>query len=308
MTNVNYTNTGFDELDIDSKMGEIEGLFNEGQIIRKEEIKRGRASKVVRLDFFGGRKAIMKISPFWHPASLAKERWFYSRLDHVLRLAEVYEYLPVGNALFPGHEVLFLEYLEGTVLSDSNMPDEERHRKLGKIYSKINALDGEGYGWLGADFRGVNRTWKDFLVEVDNIGMTLGNGIITDSEHERLVRELRECAPETPRPALLYGDANPDNQIVAGNEIIPIDFQNCFVGHELYDIGIVLSRDLEVLGFIGEYAQRPLSTSEMRLVNLYAMRFCLSAMGHYVSIGFHEYLPSVRERFDALSEACALRN
>jgi hypothetical protein len=210
--------------------------------------------------------------------------------------------------IFPGHELLIIEFINGRLLKQSDFSDVTINKKLGAIYSQIWSIPMRGYGWLNEDFIGMHCTWIDFLVSIDNIELIIDNKTISKRELDWLINEFHKTSIRKFEPCLLHGDFKWTNFIANKDNIAVIDFQNCFSGHYLYDIGIGVFFQPLILSnlayYLSEFNNRnyELSTQEYKLIVLYGMRHAISVMGHRVAVNDKDGIKEAKSQYAMLKK------
>jgi aminoglycoside phosphotransferase (APT) family kinase protein len=252
---------------------------------RLKMLQGSQLNKIIKISA-AGRDLIAKISPHWYAGSLRRESWCYSKLRKRtnLRLSEVQLYLGPRNDAFPGHEVLVVDYVPGRVLTNSDFRFPEVNKKVAKVYKEMHKIGMRGFGFLGGDFSGVHSTWMGFLHDIENATIVMRAGYVRPSFYRWLYVELKRL-PTPDKQCLLYGDFSPKNLILSDGGIVPIDFQNCFSGDGLYDLGIGVSRVREILPHLSYYSCSGVGMKEMRMILLYAIRDALTIISHKATVG-----------------------
>lgn len=305
---VEYNKHGFENIDIrnpetirrlEDKLGiEIGGV---------QEFTVGTFNKVFRLS--GEQNDIViKVSPEWNKKGLNREKWCYEQIRNLTRLhiARLLKYLGCENSVFPGHEILAMDYIPGHTVTHVEMMRRENHQAAAHILSEFHQIKHvDGYGWLNDGFSGENQDWHEFLEEIDNIDVVLDSDILPTQDVDWLIREMLDTVPPNAQTTLLFGDLKKDNLIVTdlpddcetGDKIVPIDFQNCFVGDPVYDVGIGLFSNPEMLIYLKNYLNGNNFNEDKRKAILYALRHALSTLGHRIMIGNHTGVNQALSRF-----------
>jgi len=260
----------------------------------------GKISKTIRLDM-DDRSVVVKVSPLWFDHSLAREEWCYEKLRKESRVLtpKVFEYFSSQNDIFPGHEILVREFIEGPTLGAISR-DKALHRKVGNIYRQIHQVTTQGYGWMDEGFRGKKERWIDFLKDIDKVAVGIEHGLLKKSEYNWLLKEFGNTLDQNFAPRLLHGDFRWDNFILGSKGIVVIDFQNSFSGHDLYDYGIGVVYDPDLLKNLKYYLGDGVGKDIVRSVLLYGMRDAVGTAGFLASRGDMEYAKHFRMRFDDL--------
>lgn len=290
---IDYCNTGWDIISTDA----LHRLFLDLNITTDPHdfslISAGSLNKLFTTNFADRENFVVKISPSWNNIGLARENWCYTLLKSftTLRLPTVYSYLPNDNSYLNGHEILILEKIQGRHLKEADLSSAQINQQLSVILSQIHQIDGNGYGWLfGIIPKAECETWLDFICKLENTHLTLLHSQITQDEIDFLHLNFLRYADWPLQSKLLYGDMNNENLLVHDAQIVPIDFQNCFYGDPLYDLGIMLFFNPSLLNYLSYFHID--STFNKKKVILYAMRHCINTLGHRCaiknSVGIHE--------------------
>lgn len=291
---IDYCLTGWDLISTDS----LSELFSDLNLSVASPIfsplHGGSLNKLFCTSFHGARNFVIKISPTWNNTGLARENWCYALLksNTNLKIPRVYAYLPNDNLYLPGHEILVLEKINGRHLKESDLTNPTINSQLSSILNEIHKTNGTRYGWLfGPSNEAECESWLEFLCKLENIHLTLQRSQITTQEVDFLYSNFLEYGNWQFPSRLLYGDMNNSNLIVNDSDvIIPIDFQNCFYGDPLYDLGIMLFFNPSLLKYLNYY--QVYNKQDIRKIILYAMRHCINTLGHRCSIqniyGIHE--------------------
>lgn len=283
---IDYKNEGWETLNIGSKLRELSSLCGKGLFLEFSELTGGVFNKVILLRA-ADINVVAKISPLWNQGGLAREAWCYQQINRRtgLRTAKIYTFVSTENTVLPGHEILFMEYLPGHLLTPAEFRKKSTKQKLAAIIKEIHKIPMKGYGWLTSDFAGMYSSWSDFLTSIDNSEITQKSGVLSTQDLQWLTSELARLPNSSFQACLLYGDLKNENILVNGNEIFPVDFQNCFAGHSLYDVGIGLFFNPGLLHDLGIFFTNHTITQENLLtIILYASRHAASVLGHRVLI------------------------
>jgi len=309
---IDYMNTGWEELgDIGSGINRIAQMLYKESITGYEQFRTGGVN--VTCSFHTpNKRSILKISPKWFRYSLSKENWCLNRLKNEsnARVPEALYYEGDENDYFPGHEILVVEYLDGRIPNSSDLSDPSFHEDLGEFYVNMHKLVVKRYGWLVPandndaivnDFIGTCDEWKQFLIDIDNIGVSLSSELVSSNEYRWLIKQL-QCRGGECLPALLHGDFRMDNVIIGQNGLFVIDFQNCFSGDSLYDIGIGVQVYPQLIPFIGSYSELELTDNDIAKILLYAMRYSFSVLGYAATRKEFNLAKTYKNRFNELRE------
>jgi len=279
---IDYTNTGFEKIVFDGKLTPLAKLCKMQKIIDIEELFGGTFNKVYKIQFPSG-NAVLKISPLWSQNGLLRESWCIRQIQTgtSLRIPNILAYCSKDNDIFPGHELLIIEFIPGRLIQQSDFCELELNRKINRIYRQLHTVLMKGFGWLDDTFVGMYPAWSAFLKNIDNIELTLNSHIIDDNELKWFIEQFTNTKPAIFEPCLLHGDFKWSNFILCGSEIVPIDFQNCYSGDYLYDIGIGLFFHPQMLPYINLYTD---DDNDAKTVILYGMRHAISAIGHRISV------------------------
>ena len=301
---INYTNEGWEKVNIESKLSKLAQLCAEKTIVNYSELKGGFLSKVLLLETLN-KKVVVKISPFWNNTGLAREYWCYKQLitkKPSIKIARVFSYTSARNSIFPGHEILILEYIPGHLITHSELERSNMHKKIGSILKKIHEIPMQGYGWLNKTFTGMHQSWIDFLVKIDNLEITRKSQVLSSQDLDWLITNLKRECDINFCPRLLYGDLEKSNIIVNSRSLVFIDFQNCFSGHDLYDVGIGLFFIPQILRNLRHYLRDKITKQNKKQIILYAMRHALSALGHRVTVKDKKGVRKAVRRFHELKK------
>lgn len=262
-------------------------LLNLGKLKSAVRIK-SAISSVFRISTASG-KYIIKISPAWFRGSLKREAFCYFVLEeNKIPHARLINYFPVRNNFIDNEELLVLQYIEGQRLKLSDFSDFRKMSRIFSAYEALHKIHGIGYGWFKSNFVGQEKSWLDFLIKIDNVDLSLKSGYVKKEEINFLLEQIKKHLPvkDLKRKAcLLYGDFNPQNFIQKKDgKIIPLDFQSCFWGHDLYDYGIGLTYNDQMLKLLKIFKK----DINERLLILYAIRNILTRIGHDVYLGDKE--------------------
>ena len=295
---INYRNTGFDKVSFKGNLLSLEKLCRKGLITDVNELNGGFLNKVFRIEFEKG-SAVLKVSPLWSNNGLLRESWCINQILNrtSIRVPRVLAYASKENRIFPGHELLIIEFIPGRLLEQSDFNKLSVNEKISMFYHQIHSIPMEGFGWLTNEFIGMHSTWTTFLKNIDNIELNLRKHLISPEEVKWLLKELVNICTSEFQPCLLHGDFKWTNFIVNNSDIIPIDFQNCFAGHPLYDIGIGLFFHPQISPYLSRYIN---AEEDFRITVLYGMRHAISVMGHRISVNDREGIQEAKERYGEL--------
>ena len=117
MNFLNYKDTGFAKIKLPSVKSKLNNLFNE-KIISINPTKFGKVNLNLEIET-NKIKYLVKISPLWYKYSLGREKWAINTIRSVFPgVSIIYKYLGPVNRILPGHEILILYYIRGTVLQN----------------------------------------------------------------------------------------------------------------------------------------------------------------------------------------------
>jgi fructosamine-3-kinase len=302
--NINYKNTGWDSIDIYGKINDLAYLCNEKNLLSYYEFKTSALNKVFKLNF-PDMEYIAKISPIWNKNGLLREVNSYKKIkeNSTIRIPEIILYKSSENHIFPNHEILILEYIPGKLITPIDLDQKKTHKEISQIYNQIHKIPMNNYGWLNENFNGMHQNWLDFLINIDNIELTLKKKGIKNEEYNWLVKEFSEQEDiHNYEPSLLHGDFRKENFIVGSLGIVPIDFQNCFAGHYLYDFGIGLFFYPNLLSFLKYYNIDIKNIKQLGMLILYAMRHAISTLGNRIVINNQALIRYSKNRFHQLEK------
>lgn len=302
---VDYNNHGFDNINITDRTV-IRNLEDALSMAIQDvvEFTTGLFNKVFLLHGEND-DVVIKVSPEWNKDGLKREKWCYEQIAAFtkLRIAKIFSYFDAENDIFRGHEILAMENIPGHLLTHAEMRRRDTNLAVSQIFNEFHQVQHvNGYGWLGEDFFGEHDNWHNFLKEIDNIDEVLRGGAVSASDIDWLISEMLKIASQKPSHSFLVGDLRKENLIVKWDDgaIIPIDFQNCFVGDSTYDIGIGLFFSPEMLPFLKDYLPEDSFEIEKKKAILYAMRHALSCLGHRLSINNNNLVGEAVSRFNQL--------
>lgn len=297
---INYQITGFntiDKLDLSKILVEI--IPDKPKLFLIEQIYEGNVNRNFKITC-DEKKYFCKISPLWYNDSLLRESWALKLIKSKgCNVPSVIKYLNKKNNLIPGHEIMLLEYIEGSLLAgEKNI--SKFYKEIINIYNLIHSVEIKRFGWLNNKFFGKNKSWKDFLLQIENEEKI---SRINKEWNDNLLFVRKEIINfiynETYCGRLLYGDFNYYNFIInTEKELISFDFQNCFSGDPLYDFGIILSKDInfeKYLKFINTYGYNNMCVD--KTVLLYSLRHLLSMLAFYNESKNEERLSFIKDMF-----------
>lgn len=307
MVNVDYNKKGFDKLDIDNGLAKLAEKIPV-KMSDYEEIDEGMVNKVLRLEAEDG-TYVLKISPLWHNDSLIREQWCLGEIasQTSAHVPSVVHYEPAESTVFGRHESLLMEHIDGGTLAGQDFEDRQLNERVSRIYTNIHKIPVRNYGWLDENFEGQENSWESFLTNIHNIEYTLSNGPFSTDEHEWLIGELRRVADDVD-PVLLHGDFKPDSFIRNDDEVVPIDFQNCFSGDPDYDLGIGIYNIDRLYDYLDIYLEAndhalPQTIHQRKeKILCYAMRRGFSVLGRYVIEQDTNRIRETEQRYYALKE------
>jgi Ser/Thr protein kinase RdoA (MazF antagonist) len=173
-----------------------------------------------------------------------------------------------------------LTWLEGEHFSPAAPESQLLVERLGELVARMHNFSS---GWstpLGLarpryDGDHFRRIFARLLHGVDL-------GIFTEAVYWTLRSTVREITDETSQLSfdpdqwgMIHADLHVGNFLVNGQEIIPIDFSFCGLGHYLFDLSVCLGgglkKDLRQSFLRGYRSQRPLEESAFHAVEAYAL-------------------------------------
>lgn len=302
-SSIDYNNTGWEKIDIREKLPELmrEAGFD-GEITDYTELSGGYFNKVILVEVLLA-KAVIKISPLWNSGNLTRESFAYSSLKdksgELFKIAKIYSHISNNNTIVPDHEALIIEYIAGDKPTDKELDSEKFHEVLASFLISIHSISMKGYGWLSKKLAGKNNTWHDFLTNIDNLDITINSKLLSEDNINWLINKLLDECNNDFKPVLLYGDLKPENILIRNGGIYLIDFENCFSGHKLYDIGIGLFFIPQIWKHLNIYLKGTEEKESKKQILLYAMRHAISCLGHRANIGdTNESIVAIKRFFD----------
>lgn len=274
---INYCNTGFEELSNDSIIKELEKKLN-----RKVEslvlIDSGHVNKSFIVKTFEG-KLFCKVSPLWYKNSLSREEWCLKKLiQKKIKVPKVIGLISDQNKNAPGHEILILEYVVGQLLCDIPIIKSEHLDEILNTYNCIHSNEIKGFGWLNKSFEGKNNTWLDFLLDIENLNLCYNISEEWSDKINIILNHFYTLSfKEILKGKLLYGDFNLSNFIVTpSKKIYSLDFQNCFSGDPLYDFASIY------ILFPTYIKRNNFNDLQKKKIILYALRYLLGRISYFI--------------------------
>ncbi len=300
---IDYTNNGWEKIDIEKNLDKLAKACGGEKVTRYFEFKKGYLNKVFFVKI-SGKELVFKISPLWNNTGLAREYWCYKKLEKQkigMEIPNILSYHPAKNEFFPGHEILIMEYVSGRPITKKDLAKGSIHKKLGLAIRGIHTISMERYGWLNKNFTGTHSSWKSFLQNIDNLEVTKKAGVLPQKDLKELIENLGKECPLDFKPNLLYGDLGETNIIInQKNEPVLVDFQNCFSGHNLYDLGIGLFFIPQIFDNLNHYTETKITEKKKKQIVLYAMRHAVSVLGHRILIKDKKKMVQAVKRFYTL--------
>lgn len=299
---IDYKNEHWDDLNMETGLRGLASLCGEKDFSGFSELTGGLLNKVFLL-YARGRKVVAKISPLWNQGGLAREVWCYQQIQNEtsFKTAKVFSFTQAENSVFPGHEIVLMEYLPGHLLTSEELRKEKTREQIALMLNEIHRIPMKGYGWLKTDFSGIHSTWSEFLANIDNLRTTERSGVLPPEDLRWLTNELAETCNFDSQACLLHGDLRKENIIINGEELSLIDFQNCFAGHALYDVGIALFFDPTLSANLAPFVPDQIVTrKDLLTILLYAARHAVSTLGHRVCVEDTEGIVEAKRRFSQL--------
>jgi len=302
---VQYKKTGFSQLDkINIKIRLKNFILPNSSIVSVERIYSGNVNRNFKIiteqgDFF------CKIAPLWYSHSLRREAWALKHLKRIgCYVPNVIRYFDADNKVIPGHEILILEYIDGVILAEIQRKNKF-YKKIIDLYNNIHSVKLKRYGWLNKSFIGSNKAWKDFLLKIENEESIRKISDAWSKNVDFVQREINNFSYNIKSGRLLYGDFNYYNFIInQKNVLIAFDFQNCFSGDPLYDVGMILSKDIGFLKYLHHFSGfNPVNRENTRkIVFLYGLRHLLSMLSFYIDTDNKERILFINKRFLAIKK------
>jgi aminoglycoside phosphotransferase (APT) family kinase protein len=270
-----YANDGFGDVCLGSVLPRLSELCN-SPILDFQEMDGGAFNKVFHIVLSTG-SVVLKVSPLYFPMGLAREQWALRQVSAFIRAPKVLCYRDKYNVIFPGHELLLMEYVPGAMLQLSDFESLETHSTIAGWYRDLHTHTLDGFGWLTPSFTGMHEHWSDFLSVIDNVAYAYDSGAISKKDVAWLQKKL-SAVSFGGKGALLHGDFKPSNFISGPHGLTILDFQNCMSGDPLYDIGIGLFFIPHIEDFLYCY------NAPLKDVCLYALRHAVSVIAHRSAI------------------------
>ncbi len=297
---VEYKSTGFEKLDsMDLSINLSAILPEKFSHISVERIYYGNVNRNFKI-VTDQNKYFCKIAPLWYEGSLCREAWALKKIKTLgCRVPEVLLYLDKRNDIIPGYEILLLEYVNGTLLADV-ANKEKYYAQIIRTYNSIHSISVEKYGWLDKNFVGENKTWVEFLLQIENEKSINSLGDVWMAGVNFVRDEIKKYPFGIYSGKLLYGDFNYYNFILNQDEVVvAFDFQNCFSGDPLYDVGMMVAKDIGFEKFLENFKTfNTVGKKDMRKrVFLYSLRYLLSMLSFYVSSQNEERILFAQKRF-----------
>ena len=302
---IQYQKTGFDELDkLDIAINLSSILPEKFSKVSVERIFEGNVNRNFKINA-DHKRYFCKIAPMWYKKSLWRETWALKRLKKIgCRVPNVVKYFDKSNKALPGYEILLLEYIDGVLLI--RMKNISMfYENIIDLYNSIHSINMKQYGWLDERFVGQNKTWKDFLLQIENEKSIsqIGNKWIKNLAFVR--NEIENYNFNIGPGKLLYGDFNYYNFIInQENKLVAFDFQNCFSGDSLYDVGMILAKDLEFEKHLHRFKTFYSANKNVarKSVLLYSLRYLLSMLAFYIAFNNKERILFAKRRFSMIKK------
>lgn len=274
-----YRKTGFSAVDNAVLSGKLNFIFSE-KLVKIVKIPFGNINRNYKV-VTPVKKYFCKISPLWYDDSLRREAW---ALRNIIKkdgiVPGVINYFDKNNSIIPRHEILILEYISGKNLSFRNNK-VNFYKKIFHTYNIIHSIKIKNFGWLDNNFVGRDKKWINFLLKVENIDACRKLIVNYGININYVFSELSKFQFKLDGARLLYGDYNYHNFIITNDEkLYSLDFQNCFAGDPVYDIGIVVAKNNIAKKYLKYFDN--FSEDKMRLIYLYALRHLLSVLSFYI--------------------------
>lgn len=303
---INFSDTGWEKIDINRMLFELYKTAGISEIIQRYTKLEGGCFNLLLKVETNLSIRVVKISPLWNKGNVRREifalSYLRSRPHRTFRLAREFLYLPVGNSILNGHEILLSEYIPGRKPSEHELESEKFHAKIAKFLDQIHKQKMKGFGWLNNKYDGRNETWQDFLLNIDNLDVVTTKNLLSKADIDWLMKQLITKYNYSFEPVLLYGDLKPENILIKEGEIYIIDFENCFSGHKYYDVGIGLFFIPQIWEYLDIYLQKTKRQIVKRQIILYAMRHAISCLGHRICIGDKDEADVAKKRFFELKK------
>ena len=296
---INYQLTGFKALQIEKVRKKLEATLQE-KIVSMENIPYGKVNLSYHV-VTNSKDLFCKFSPVWYKHSLERETWALKTIKGNGGIVpNVVCYIKDGFN-YRGHELLVLEYISGSLLS--NIENKNKlYKKIFETYNILHSIAMPGWGWLDRKFKGQHQKWQEFLYDVENIDSYGHISLEWKMRAEYVIKNLKNIKPSTETARLLYGDYNDNNFIVTeAGDVCSLDFQNCFAGDPLYDIGIIVSKSDEVFNYL-KYLDY-FSENKIKVIYLYALRHILSMLAFYINSYDDDKIEALSKRFLYLRNA-----
>lgn len=289
---------GWGEMGVRRGISKIAEVLGEGGACEWSELKGGHVSKVFKVRT-PTQTVVAKVGPSWYHGSIARERRCLEKIRAKtdVKTPAVLHYAPADNDIFPEHEVILMEYVEGPKLG--SMPiDERTHEEVGRMYRQIHNIRVLGSGPLDESLHGRKGGWKEFLADIDAVGFPLDSGMMKREEYSWLLHEIDREASEQENPSLLHGDFRWDNLIRGEAGIVPLDFQNAIGGYELYEYATNLAWHPETANHLKHYLGHEPTDVELRDIMICSMAYVTSLMGYWINGRDMDGARAFRQRFD----------
>jgi len=293
---------GWGGLDVPRGVSKIAEVLGERGAYEWSELNGGHVSKVFKV-CTPTQTAVAKVGPSWYGNSIARERLCLERIRAKtdVKVPAVLNYAPADNDIFPGHEVLLMEYVEGPTLGSMHI-DDRMHEEVGRMYKQIHQICVLGNGPLDESFHGRKNGWKEFLADIDAVRFPLDAGMLKREEYSWLLHEIGRETGEQENTSLLHGDFRWDNLIYGKTGIVPLDFQNAIGGYEMYEYATNLAWHPETARQLKHYLGHEPKSAELRDIMLCSMAYVTSLMGYWINGGDMNGARIFRRRFDIFKE------
>ncbi len=292
---LNYNFTGFNPGISTAVAQELKQYLNLEKIPDLTPIEIGHVNKSFLIQT-NEDKFFCKVSPLWYKNSLTREEWCLRLLEERgAPVPRVIGLIKDDNTMLRGHEVLILEYIEGDLLSRIPILPEH-YKSLYNIYNILHSQPMALYGWLDANFKGTKESWKDFLVDIENIEQCKSISHEWKNKITTVVERLSSHQYNMEKGRLLYGDFNLDNFIwTPSGKLVGLDFQNCFSGDPLYDFAVIINKYPLFYKYIEDK-----HTLDQKTLDLYHLRFLLTRLSFFYQNNNHVYIKGIEKKFNTI--------
>ncbi|MFH1610916.1 MAG: aminoglycoside phosphotransferase family protein [Patescibacteria group bacterium] len=297
---IKYKKTGFDEInEIDFAINLRNFLLLGCSKVTIKRIYHGSVNRNFKI-ITNKETYFCKVGPLWYEGSLHRESWALKTIRQIgCNVPNIIMYLNKTNKVLPGHEVLLLEYVDGELLANKdNM--KNYYSKIIALYNSIHSISMEKYGWLDERFIGKNKNWLDFLLQIENEKTINQLGSVWKDNLSFVRNKIKNCNYGDVSGKLLYGDFNYYNFIVNKEDnVVAFDFQNCFSGDPLYDVGIIFAKDSNFEKYLHYFNTFDFVYKEdkRKLIFLYSLRCLFSMISFYATTKNQERISFAKNRF-----------